>query len=227
MMLPTARGRVSRPAALFAAAAMLMGGCSSGSHTSDAESEKAGTPASNLCDGSLDAAAADALQRLAGAERFEEATGVNQAGRSNKFSVSRSVKHLHDEYRNQSECSIYQIGDDKPLFQVRFSASASYPSGNGDSGERKTRYPIGVFAQVGSNGADLFFHCPTDAPAKDAYIGDTDYVKAEMYRDTYRLRGDTEARDVMVILNSMARAVAEAAGCASQAGLPTRVPDAV
>jgi hypothetical protein len=206
---------------------MLMGGCSSGSHTSDAESEKAGTPASNLCDGSLDAAAADALQRLAGAERFEEATGVNQAGRSNKFSVSRSVKHLHDEYRNQSECSIYQIGDDKPLFQVRFSASASYPSGNGDSGERKTRYPIGVFAQVGSNGADLFFHCPTDAPAKDAYIGDTDYVKAEMYRDTYRLRGDTEARDVMVILNSMARAVAEAAGCASQAGLPTRVPDAV
>lgn len=228
MFLLTEGGK-SRITLFIAVAAVLASGCSSGSDSEGMSREQKGIPAHEICDGTLDPSAAAALKRMSGTNRFEELTGTNQAGEPDEFSVSRSVKHLHDEYLKQSECSVYRAGDGSvnPLFEVRFSASRYYPSGKADSSDRKVRYPLGVFAQVGLNGAGLFFRCSTKASTNDAYIGDTDYVKAEMYTSTNRLRGDDKARDIMVILNSMARAVAEAAGCASQAGLPTRVPDAV
>ncbi|MFD7457284.1 MULTISPECIES: hypothetical protein [unclassified Streptomyces] len=228
-MLLLAQGSKSKITLFVVVAAVLTSGCSSGSDAEGLSKEQKGVPAHEICDGTLDTSAAAALKRISGTNRFEELTGTNQAGEPDEFSVSRSVKHLHDEYLKQSECSVYKAGDGsgKPLFEVRFSASGHYPSGKSDSSDRKVRYPLGVFAQVGLNGADLFFRCTTKASTSDAYIGDTDYVKAQMYTATNRLRGGDKARDIMVILNSMARSVAEAAGCAPQAGLPTRVPDAV
>ncbi|MEV5309986.1 hypothetical protein [Streptomyces sp. NPDC052610] len=226
-MLILTKASKSRLALVLAAVAILMSGCSSDSGAERPSSEQRGVPAGRICDGTLDTSAVTALQRMSGANRFEELTGTNQAGEPNEFSVNKSVKHLHSKYLKQSICSVYKVGDEKPLLRVRFSASKYYPSGKEDPSGREVHYPLGVFAQVGINGADLFFRCPTKAPVKDAYIGDTDYVKAEMYTATNRLRGNDKAGDIMVVLNSMARAVAEAAGCASQAGLPTRVPDAV
>ncbi|MEV5316561.1 hypothetical protein AB0K92_02600 [Streptomyces sp. NPDC052687] len=228
-MLPLVEGGKSRIALFIAVAALLTSGCSGGSDSDGRSKAQKGIPAHEICDGTLDPSAAAALKRMSGTNRFEELAGANQAGEPDEFSVSRSVKHLHDDYLKQSECSVYKADDGsvQPLFEVRFSASRYYPSGKAHSSDRKVRYPLGVFAQVGLNGADLFFRCSTKASTKDAHIGDADYVKAEMYASINRLRGDDKARDVMVILNSMARAVAEAAGCASQAGLPTRVPDAV
>jgi hypothetical protein len=226
-MLLLANGSKSRLALILAVAAILSSGCSSDFGTERPSDDQRGVPAGKICDGTLDASAVTALQRMSGTNRFEELTGTNQAGEPDEFSVNRSVKHLHDEYLKQSECSVYKAGDGsgKPLFEVRFSASERYPSGKGNSSDRKIRYPLGVFAQVRLNGADLFFRCPTKAPVKDSHIGDTEYVKAEMYTAVNGLRGNDRATDIMVVLNSMARAVAEAAGCASQAGLPSRVPD--
>ncbi len=85
---------------------------------------------------------------------------------------------------------------------------------------------MGLYAQVGRDGADLFFQCPTRAGSKDAYIGDTKYVKAELYSAAAQLRGDSIGKDRMVILNSVSRKVAQEAGCASEADLPTAVPEA-
>ncbi|CAL9464687.1 hypothetical protein SUDANB105_02698 [Streptomyces sp. enrichment culture] len=227
-MCLTAERKLLRSALLCAAAAVLAGGCSGDTGTSDAEKGKTGIPVTKICDGTLDAAAGDALQRLAGQGGVEESTGVNREGRPNKFSVSRSVEHLHDEYVQQSVCRVYRVGDNsgKPLLEVRFTASEYYLSGEEDSGsDRKIRYPLGLFARTSVNGAKLFFRCPTKAPSKDAFIGDTEYVKGELWAATIPLRGSDDARDAMTVLNSMSRAVAETAGCAEQADLPSRVPD--
>lgn len=84
---------------------------------------------------------------------------------------------------------------------------------------------MGLYAQVGRAGADLFFRCSTKAASKDAYIGDTKYVKAELFSTASQLHGDSVDKDRMVILNAVSRKVAQEAGCATEANLPVRVPE--
>ncbi|MEW2286332.1 hypothetical protein [Streptomyces sp. NPDC047841] len=207
--------------------ALLVASCSS-----DPEHEQAktsGTSASKVCGGALDASARQALRNLAGTDQFDESTGADGAGQPRTFSVQNAVRHLHDEYRQRAACWVYRAGDEsgKPLLEIRFSASQSYPAPpDREVSGSKVRYPVGLYAQVGRDGADLFFRCPTRAESKDAYIGDTKYVKAELYSTRAQLRGDSVDKDRMVILNSVSREVAQEAGCASEADLPTAVPDA-
>jgi hypothetical protein len=73
---------------------------------------------------------------------------------------------------------------------------------------------------------DLFFRCATKATTDDASVGDTNYVKAEMSAVANNMRGNSVNKDRMAVLNSMARAVAQAAGCAATAALPAQVPSA-
>lgn len=84
-------------------------------------------------------------------------------------------------------------------------------------------FAVGTYAATGTNGADLYFACVTSGTA-NSFIGNTQYVKGEMTSSSSPLRSDTDARDHMVILNSIARAVAAKAGCASKARLPAKVP---
>ncbi len=215
-------------AALSLTVAVLFTGACGG--TSDKEAtESPGTPAtaSRVCDGAFDAPAAEALRRLAGTDRFEESAGSGTRDETTAFSLRNAVKHLHDAYRQRSACWVYKTSDDsgEPLLEIRFSASQGYPSKTRkDSGTDKVTYPVGRFAQVGPNGADLFFQCPTKAPAEGAYIGDTEYVKAELFSPPGHMRGDSMDHDRMVILNSISRKVAHIAGCASEADLPAVVP---
>ncbi|GAA2770333.1 hypothetical protein GCM10010521_54130 [Streptomyces rameus] len=185
--------------------------------------------ANKVCDRAFDdASAGHALQRLAGTERFDESTGTGEAGESRTFSARNAVKHMHDEYRKRSACWVYRTGDDsgQPLLEIRFSASQSYPSTSGKAaGGDKVSYSLGLYARVGRAGADLFFRCPTKAASKDAYIGDTKYVKAELFSTASQLLGDSVDKDRMVILNAVSRKVAQEAGCAAEASLPARVPE--
>ncbi|MFH8775230.1 hypothetical protein [Streptomyces sp. NPDC017958] len=213
----------------FTAVAVLVGGCSNGSGKGDRREPNTDVAADRICDGTLDSAAAAALRRLSGTDRFDELSGTNEAGEPNAFSLSRAVKHLHDEYLKQSACRVYKSGDESgTLFlEVRFSASSNHPaSSEKQSGGDRVRYPLGVFAQAGLYGADLFFRCETKPTSENAAIGSTNYVKAEMTAAANRMRGDSVNKDRMVVLNSMARAVAEDAGCTSSAALPTQVPEA-
>ncbi|MET8803938.1 hypothetical protein [Streptomyces sp. NPDC004546] len=205
---------------------LLVGGCGDNSQKGDKEESGTGVAAGTICDGTLDAAAVEALQRLAGTSRFDEGTGANEAGEPRKFSLRNAVEHLHDEYRKRSACWVYKAGDDsgEPLLEIRFSASNSHPSATQkESSGHQTTYPLGVYANAGPDGADLFFRCATKAPSKDSYIGDTKYVKAELYSAATKMRGDSIDKDRMVILNSISRKLTQEAGCSSEADLPTEV----
>jgi hypothetical protein len=204
---------------LLAVVAACTSSCSGGSE----QKEQAGVPASRICDGALDATAVAALERLGGAKRFEELTGTTAAGVPGEFSLRRSVEHLHDAYAKRGECRIYPIGADYPLLTIRFEARNFYPSGDGESPHMAVPYPVGLFAQVSRIGADLFFRCPTRGSTEDGHVEETPYVKGEMF--IHHTVGGDAARDPMVILNSLSKAIAEAAGCASQAALPAQVPD--
>ncbi|WP_153545074.1 hypothetical protein [Streptomyces sp. RB17] len=206
---------------------LLVGGCGDNSKKGDTEESGTGAATSNICDGTLDATAAEALHRLTGTSRFDEGTGANEEGEPRKFSLRNAVEHLHDEYRKRSACWVYKTDDNsgEPLLEIRFSASSSYPSATQkESSSDRSRYPLGVYAQAGPDGADLFFQCTTKASSKNAYIGDTKYVKAELYSTAARLlRGDSSNKDRMTILNSISRKLAQEAGCASEADLPAVV----
>ncbi|WP_190019298.1 hypothetical protein [Streptomyces lucensis] len=209
--------------------AFLTGACGGSPGKRASEPREAGVSAHSICDGTLDSSAVQALQRLAGTDRFDEATGTNEAGESRAFSLRNAVRHLHDEYGKRSACWVYRTGDNSgyPLMEIRFSASQSYPSNSAKRSEGgEVSYPLGVFAQVGRTGAELFFKCSSEASSATSYIGDVKYVKGEMYSNAAGLRGDSVDEDRMVILNSVSRAVAEQAGCAPEADLPTAVPSA-
>ncbi|MFE8946508.1 hypothetical protein [Streptomyces sp. NPDC007856] len=206
---------------------LLVGGCGDNSKKGNKEELGTGVAAGRICDGTLDTTAGEALQSLGGTSRFDEGSGTNEAGEPRKFSLKTAVEHLHDEYRKRSACWVYKAGDDsgEPLLEIRFSASSSYPSATQqESGGHQTRYALGVYAHAGPNGADLFFRCTTKAPSEEAYVGDTRYVKAELYSTAAKMRGNSIDKDRMVVLNSMSRKLTQEAGCSSEAGLPAVVP---
>jgi hypothetical protein len=205
---------------------LFTGACVGNSDKKAAEGPGTPVAASKVCDGAFDAPAAEALRRLAGTDRFDESAGAGKTGEAAAFSLPKAVEALHDAYRRRSACWVYKTGDDtgEPLLEIRFSASQGYPSGaHKESGTDKVTYPVGRFAQVGPNGADLFFQCSTKAPTEGAYIGDTKYVKAELFSPPGQMRGDTKDHDRMVILNSISRKLAQTAGCAAEADLPAVV----
>ncbi|MGW5769545.1 hypothetical protein ACWEVY_10410 [Streptomyces longwoodensis] len=174
-----------------------------------------------LCDGTLDTEARAALGRLSGADRLTELPGMNDAGDSNAFSVSRAVGHLHDEPGLRSKCRVYPTDDDSdfPLVEIQFLAAPQHPAPLTAAHGGTVPFRVGAYAAAGKNGADLYFACTTAGTGASAG-GDTPYVKAEMLSPSL---GTRDPRERMVILTSVARAVARAAGCAEEAGLPRTV----
>ncbi|MFF8732805.1 hypothetical protein ACF073_41025 [Streptomyces sp. NPDC015171] len=207
--------------------ALLAGGCSGHSGKGKSKDPGTGVTASEVCDGAFDTSAAEALRRLAGTDTFDESGGSNAAAESPTFSLENAVRQLHDSYEKRSACWVYKSGDDsgEPLLEIRFLASRTHPSSpKKQSGSTSSTYPLGLYARVGPNGADLFFRCPTEAPSRDAFIGDTKYVKGELFSPAGKMRGDNVDKDRMEILNSVSRKVAQTADCVSEAGLPADVP---
>ncbi|MET9498193.1 hypothetical protein [Streptomyces sp. NPDC006552] len=209
----------------LAALTVLVCGCDGPSAKDQDESVGAG----QVCAGTLDASAARALERLSGTNRFEELTGTNEIGEPNAFSVKRAVQHLHATPSSRSSCTVYLADDNSgmPLLDLDLSASQSHPKRTETNSSRKRlTYPMGVYAAATQTGTQLFFSCTTEAKSADAYVGDTKYVEANMSFIGHA-RGGDEGRDRMTVLNSVARAVARAAGCATEAALPTTVPPSV
>ncbi|MFI7006762.1 hypothetical protein [Streptomyces sp. NPDC050145] len=207
--------------------AMVAAGCSDAPKKDEPANRDSGVSARQVCEGALDTAAAEALTRIAGTDRFDELTGTNDAGEPNTFSLRRAVEHLHDKSTARSSCSIYKTGDGSgtPLLEVEFLASVGHPKPSGDNSDHdKVEYRLGVYAATGPNGANLYFKCPSKAEGKSSFIGDTQYVKAQMYSAAGKIHGDDSSRDRMTILNSIARKVADRVGCASTAALPEKLP---
>ncbi len=112
-----------RTALAVTVVAFLTGACGGSPGKRASEPREAGVSAHSICDGTLDSSAVQALQRLAGTDRFDEATGTNEAGESRAFSLRNAVRHLHDEYGKRSACWVYRTGDNSgyPLMEIRFS----------------------------------------------------------------------------------------------------------
>lgn len=216
--LVRAVGRVRHAALIALGSAVLCSGCAA---SSGGGAKPTGVTAERLCDGALDAEAAAALERLFHMRHFTELTGVNGAGESNSFSVSRAVRHLHDDATSRSKCSIYSTksGDDFPLLQIEFYAAEQHPNPTSKASNRLVTFPVGVYAATGTNGADLFFGCTTKTGT-----GATHFIKGEMFSPSSALESYRSARDHMVVLNSVARRIADEAGCSSEANLPRKVP---
>lgn len=207
------------------AAVILASGCT---NDSDKDAPKAGSKvrASAVCGGILDAPAAAALQRVSGTNRFNEAVRENSTGKAETFSADLAASQLYRGYGDRDTCSVYNPDDNSghPLFTIEFLAIDWNPSTpHKETGEKWVLYPMGAYTRAGELGADIYFHCPTKAPA-GAETGDAEYAKAEMYAPVATLRGEHPNADRMTILNSAARAVAKAAGCADEAALPAKVP---
>ncbi|MFJ1615526.1 MULTISPECIES: hypothetical protein [unclassified Streptomyces] len=193
------------------------------------ESDKGpdGLSASQVCDGTLTASAAAALERIGDTDRFTELTGTNDIGDPNKFSVKLAAKRLHDERGQRGQCNLYKVGNDSgyPLMVIDFEPVAKHP----DSEKAKKNmdrdeivFPLGLFAYTaGDNGAYLYFSCPTEGPE-----GKTPYVKADMYTSKGQMNADSTGKDRMTILNAVSRGLAKELGCAAQAQLPAEVPAA-
>ncbi|MFF4095716.1 hypothetical protein ACFYYY_18090 [Streptomyces sp. NPDC001834] len=182
--------------------------------------------ASQVCDGTLDKAAATALKRLGSTNRFTELQGTKPSGTPYKFSLELAAKTVHEMRTEKNACVIYKADgkNDFPLLDINFQARKGHPdfakqAKAGDSGEMF--FPLGLFASAqGENGTSLYFACPTEGPD-----GKTPYVRAEMYSGRGQVNPDGKGR--MTVLNAVSRALAKELGCADQAKLPAKVPDAL
>ncbi|MEU8703874.1 hypothetical protein [Streptomyces sp. NPDC048565] len=179
-----------------------------------------------VCDGTLGTAAAAALERLGGTDRFTELQGAKASGVPYAFSLELAAKTVHDKPSEKSDCLIYKADNesDFPLLDISFQARKSHPDlaaedKASDSGEMF--FPLGLFASAkGDQGTSLYFACPTEGAD-----GRTPYVEADMTSGRGQVNPDGKGR--MTILNAVSRAVAEELGCAAQAKLPAKVPDAL
>ncbi|MEU3826239.1 hypothetical protein AB0F36_13085 [Streptomyces sp. NPDC029080] len=186
--------------------------------------------ASQVCGSTLDSAAAEALQRVGGTTKFSELPGTDDAGHPNKFSLEHAAGTLHDDATERNQCDVFKAGDKTgySLIEVDFSAVASHPTAHGsqdDGGTENTIYPIGVYAKTHGNvSATLFFECSKRETGEKK--NSSPYVRAYLYGTPDQVSPDSTGRDLMIILNSISRAMAKQLGCASGAALPARVPRA-
>ncbi|WP_133243277.1 hypothetical protein [Streptomyces scopuliridis] len=214
------KGRALRWAACGLVAVTGVSGCNQ-----KAEEDASWTPASKVCQSTLDTTAAAAPKKIAGTDEFTELTGTNDAGEPNKFSLKLAAKHLHGTTPQRNTCTVYKADDKSghPLIDVDFEASVNHPDQAGAlTTHQKDRifYPMGVYARTDADsGADLFFRCPTKG-AK----GDTKYVNGSMFTSGNQLEGDTTSKDLMTILNSVSRHLAAELGCSDEAQLPSEIP---
>ncbi|MET9364026.1 hypothetical protein ABZX93_24365 [Streptomyces sp. NPDC006632] len=227
--LAEAPGRHLRWTALAAAFALTAFGCSDGAHP-----EHEGSPASELCDGTLSTAAVQALHRLTGVERFTELTGTNAEGRPNQFSLDWTAAHLHNRETQLGQCEIWNAESEGSalLISMDFSAAQSVPTRKEIEATNQVRLgprsrrspvtflPVGVSTHTeGESFADLYFKCR--AHMKD---GEIQYVHAGML-SPQRLKGDSQIKDRLTMLTSVSRRLAAKLGCEKEADLPAVVPD--
>ncbi|MEU9099349.1 hypothetical protein [Streptomyces sp. NPDC048361] len=89
-----------------------------------------------------------------------------------------------------------------------------------DNASPTTFIPVGASAYTeGSTYTTLYFKC--HAQGGD---GETQFVRASMI-SPQRLKGNSQIKDRVTILNSVSRRLAEELGCAADASLPATVPD--
>ncbi|MFI1001786.1 hypothetical protein ACIP10_24870 [Streptomyces galbus] len=152
-------------------------------------------------------------------EKFKELPGTNHSGEPSKFSLQRAAGGVNDGGpAEQNKCTVFKSTDKSghPLIEVNFSAQQHAPTPDASAeADESVLYPIGVYAKTNArNSATIYFRCPTKGIT---------YVSADLYSAPDQSSPKSTGRDLMVVLNSVSRALAKQLGCTSQAGLPAQV----
>ncbi|MFD9240188.1 hypothetical protein ACFWB3_33555 [[Kitasatospora] papulosa] len=209
----------ARLALTGALVAIMVSGCS------DAEPEHPkGLSPSQICDGALGPVGAPALERISGTDRFTELEGSNGNGDPNAFSLPLAAKRLHDDLSDRNQCQLYKVDSDFPVLTIDFEAREGHSDPTKVSTDDLSVYPLGRFAVTHrGGGATLVYSCPTKGDGEES----TPYIRARLTVTKGQVEPDSTDKDQMAVLTAVSRAMAEELGCATQAKLPSEVPDAL
>ncbi|MFE9832227.1 hypothetical protein ACFYPK_26780 [Streptomyces halstedii] len=199
---------------------LVLGGASACGDDQGAGKRPDALSAPQVCDGALSSAGAEALDRIGGTERFTEIQIADDP--DYRWSLKQAAKDLQADYTDVHECLLYKASDKSglPLVTIRFSSDSQHPDPAEDEDGDRLLFPVGLYAAANENfGTSLYFACPAEGPE-----GRTPYVKAEMYGARNQVDPASTAEDRMTVLNDVSRALAEEAGCASEANLPAKLP---
>ncbi|MFE6224501.1 hypothetical protein [Streptomyces sp. NPDC057854] len=224
-----ARRRRSSGAALCLSALLVLGAGLSGCAQDDPDEPPAAaaTPATRVCDGALDEAAAKALERLGGTQGFYESPGENPAGEPYTFAFSKAVASLRDGLTRYAGCGIHLTNgtkDSRPIsFWIEAREDPLRKEGPDRRPERVTYYPLGVYADTrDGTSALLQFRC------RVGKAGHTrPYLAVQMSHPDAKAPESATSKDRMTVLTSFARTLADELGCAGEARLPAEAPDPV
>ncbi|MER5436528.1 hypothetical protein [Streptomyces sp. NPDC002588] len=208
-------------------AVLIFGVAACGGDSED--TEEPSLTASQVCDSALDSSAVAALTRMGNTEKFTELPGTMDSGEPSKFSLQRSAKTIHESKTQRNQCVVFKAGDKTghPLIDVDFSAVTYHPRADEASQDETSEnaiYPIGLYAKTHENAnAAIYFKCSTQASgtAKKS----TPYISASLTSAPGQVSVESTGRDLITILNAISRAMAKELGCASQAALPSQVPE--
>ncbi|MEV6123947.1 hypothetical protein AB0M23_26145 [Streptomyces sp. NPDC052077] len=174
--------------------------------------------AAEVCGSTLDKWATKSLEHMGATEKFKE----ESAGSSRPYSVITIAEDLRSDDSPQS-CYVTRAESKSghPLVQVDFLPS-SFRLDRKTATHKKGRmfYPVGLYAHTADvTGATIYFKCSTlNRKTK------TPYIEARLFSAANEISSKTTPDDLMIILNSMSRAVANHLGCAAEAQLPSEVP---
>lgn len=198
--------------------------------SNDSDEKETSLTASQVCDSTLDSSATAALKRMGSIDKFTELPGTMDSGEPSKFSLKRAANTVHEDMTQRNQCAVYKEGDASghPLIDVDFSAVKHHPSADSASQEEESEnviYPIGVYAKTHEiNSAAIYFKCSTQDAGK--IKESTPFIHGDLYSTPDQISPKATGRDLMIVLNAITRAMAKQLGCASEAALPSQVPDA-
>ncbi|MEW2620071.1 hypothetical protein [Streptomyces sp. NPDC048106] len=226
-------GTVVRPRTMVVAAAATILSLSVSACSHHTATDPTATTAAQACDSTLDASGVAALQRLLGTDtgKFVETTGD---GLSDKFSLREAAKNVRNntQAKGRNYCIIgkYKKGGKRTISEISFDAVQRSKVAHLFSDGVRVRYPMGIRAETMTDGPSddvayttyIDFTCPLRTTGKKSSL--TQYVEAVLSVTRTGEHAGGEARDTMLVLNPVARAMAKELGCLSQANLPLHVP---
>jgi hypothetical protein len=162
-------------------------------------------PATEICDGTLAGPAAGSLEDLSGQRTFTEGEGLRPADLGD---FASSLKRP-DAFR-ETLCNIYTpVHGPNPFARVDFRWStpdSRSDSASADSEDGKTYYATGETAYADEDAAIIRFPCPIrEASPEESLVSYLFVLQSAA--------AERKTVDMMSIVNSMSRAVAEELGC--------------
>ncbi|TDC70750.1 hypothetical protein [Streptomyces hainanensis] len=175
-----------------------------------------GMPAADVCDASLSPSAQESLVALAGDDVFTDRIDTRPPADLDEF-VQRV---MGPEAFSERFCQIYTATHwDNPLLAIEFLWFDEAPTPDASAPSDQRPYAAGEVAYYGDGGGVIAFPCSARGAATE------EYLSAALSLSALVVAPDED--QLMDILNSVSRAVADGLGCLAESGLPEGAPERV